>query len=680
LQNLVLRVVRLATKKDKYLESAQKFIAKGQIDRAIKDYEQVVSLDPKDIRVRQRLAELLVRVNRKEDAVGEYDAIGRFYADNAYFLKAIAVYKQIQKLDPANVSITLTLASLNEKQGLAGNALAEYDQVYSYYLRAEQYSEALNVIDKMLAVDPENLNTQLKLAETQFAAGNHPKAYADFVRLLLVLRKREDTQAFEQIAARVRSLFPDKQDFVLDFAASLIEGGNGLAALGDLQGYLAQNKADVRAWLLLASAYQVAGQLDNCLDTYRRMRGLFPHELAIDEGLIRVYLESDGLGQALDLLRERRQAFVDAGRLQFLEQSYSSALAKNPTDVRVLEGLVDTYTASGDDQKRQVAVDKLASLGQDAGLAPETEPQGGVAAEGDIQEYLPPVAEELPDLEEEQQEQAAPEPETPEEWEEELDLSFLDEAEPLAPAAVGGVDASTEEPEPCAADSAAPDLSADMPFHDDLEGAPIDFSADEDVVDADSLVLDIDEDELEAVADQLMSGEELASAAPQTHPPSEPSGPEFASAIRLEEQVDEGDAETHYSLGIAYKEMGLYDEAIAELRKAAKSNLRRCDCLLLEGICHRDKGDANMAEKVFSAGCDMPGLSREERLNFSYELAYLREALGQTEDAVRLYQQIDATDPGFRDVVERMKSLHGGDGGAEGYDLDLVELEPDESE
>ena len=89
----------MSSKKDKFLESAQKFIAKGQIDRAIRDYEQVVALDPNDIRHRQKLAELLVRANRNLEAIGEYETIGKYYADNGFYLKAIAVYKQIQKLD-----------------------------------------------------------------------------------------------------------------------------------------------------------------------------------------------------------------------------------------------------------------------------------------------------------------------------------------------------------------------------------------------------------------------------------------------------------------------------------------------------------------------------------------------------------------------------------------------------
>jgi len=65
----------LSTKKDKLLESAQRFIAKGQLDRAIKEYEQIVALESGDIRLRQKLAELLVRVNRKEEAIAEYEVL-----------------------------------------------------------------------------------------------------------------------------------------------------------------------------------------------------------------------------------------------------------------------------------------------------------------------------------------------------------------------------------------------------------------------------------------------------------------------------------------------------------------------------------------------------------------------------------------------------------------------------
>lgn len=90
----------MASNREKLLESAQKFILKGQLDRAIKDYQQVVALDPKDTRHRQRLAELLVRSGRNDEAVTEYEVIGKFYDDNGYYLKAIASTSRYRSLLP----------------------------------------------------------------------------------------------------------------------------------------------------------------------------------------------------------------------------------------------------------------------------------------------------------------------------------------------------------------------------------------------------------------------------------------------------------------------------------------------------------------------------------------------------------------------------------------------------
>jgi tetratricopeptide (TPR) repeat protein len=266
----------VSSKKDKLLESAQKFISKGQLDRAIKDYEQVVAIDPDDIRFRQRLAELLVRANRKEEAIREYEEIGRHYSNNTFFLKAIAVYKQIQKLDPANPRITITLASLNEKQGLVGNALAEYSAALNYYQKAKQLPEAISVLEQMLAADPENLNTHLKFAETYYAAGINEKAYERFCRLAHLLGRSGDESAFRQICSRICSIFPERRDFLTDLATNLIGEGHCGMVIPQLRSLAENDSENRKAWDLLAEAYRCTGEQDKLKAVLREMAGLFP--------------------------------------------------------------------------------------------------------------------------------------------------------------------------------------------------------------------------------------------------------------------------------------------------------------------------------------------------------------------------------------------------------------------
>ncbi|HEX8960313.1 MAG TPA: hypothetical protein VF775_01940, partial [Geobacteraceae bacterium] len=104
---------------------------------------------------------------------------------------------------------------------------------------------------------------------------------------------------------------------------------------------------------------------------------------------------------------------------------------------------------------------------------------------------------------------------------------------------------------------------------------------------------------------------------------------------------------------------------------------RRVDCITLQGICCRDKGDVDRAEEFFRQGCALPGLTAEEAAPLKYELAFLYEVAGRTDDALSLYREITTVTPGFRDTAEKVARLHGEEA-QEYYDLDLVELDAEE--
>ena len=137
---------------------------------------------------------------------------------------------------------------------------------------------------------------------------------------------------------------------------------------------------------------------------------------------------------------------------------------------------------------------------------------------------------------------------------------------------------------------------------------------------------------------------------------------------------DEEDTETNYNLGIAFKEMGMYDKAIAEFMAAAANPRRKVDSLTLQGVCCRDKGDAAGAEEVFRRGLALQGLAIEEYAFIKYELAILYESEGREWDALLLFREIEALCPGFRDTAEKIAGFE--EEGEDKDDLDdLVELD-----
>jgi tetratricopeptide (TPR) repeat protein len=105
----------------------------------------------------------------------------------------------------------------------------------------------------------------------------------------------------------------------------------------------------------------------------------------------------------------------------------------------------------------------------------------------------------------------------------------------------------------------------------------------------------------------------------------------LVSGVRkgLDEQLDKEDTETHYNLGIAFLEMGLFDDAITEFRAAAADPGRRLDCFALQGVCYRDKGDFRRAEDILKKGLDSASSTAAEQSPIKYELAQLYELDGR---------------------------------------------------
>jgi tetratricopeptide (TPR) repeat protein len=125
----------------------------------------------------------------------------------------------------------------------------------------------------------------------------------------------------------------------------------------------------------------------------------------------------------------------------------------------------------------------------------------------------------------------------------------------------------------------------------------------------------------------------------------------------IDENIDESDFQSHYDLGVAFKEMGLLDEAIAELQKALRApdgKLRSSEAL---GVCFVEKGAYVVAESILRRALDLPASGDQERLGILYWLGRALEEQGKRVEARDLYGRVFAVDIRFRDVGERSKAL-----------------------
>ncbi len=145
----------------------------------------------------------------------------------------------------------------------------------------------------------------------------------------------------------------------------------------------------------------------------------------------------------------------------------------------------------------------------------------------------------------------------------------------------------------------------------------------------------------------------------------EPTGDEekdFADMLKqfkrgLDENLDDEDYQSHYDLGIAFKEMGLLDEAIAEFQKALRSpdaRLRTSEAL---GSSFFDKGQFAVAEAILRRAVD--GLSGQdnEKIGLLYWLGRALEAEGRGHEARPYYERALAVDVKFMDLNDRLRAI-----------------------
>ncbi|MFB3850300.1 MAG: tetratricopeptide repeat protein [Acidobacteriota bacterium] len=125
----------------------------------------------------------------------------------------------------------------------------------------------------------------------------------------------------------------------------------------------------------------------------------------------------------------------------------------------------------------------------------------------------------------------------------------------------------------------------------------------------------------------------------------------------VEKKVAEEDYDTHYNLGIAYKEMELIDEAIGEFQIAARSPMFFADACAMLGKCFQIKGMYDLAEKWYRKGLDSRGFPEDVYNGLKYDLAELLEETDRKKEALELYKEVYASNANYREVKDKISSL-----------------------
>jgi tetratricopeptide (TPR) repeat protein len=521
----------------------------------------------------------------------------------------------------------------------------------SVYLRYGKRDNAIAHLERILAVEPEHRLALEKLGEAHADGGDESRAVEVWVRAVKLAQEDGDADAVGVLRSRIRALDEDAAEALEPRAPD--PGDAGPAPAPEPHGVLhADPDAEFAIDVELDDEIEI--DLDDAeLDDEPPPAAPLPRDTGIESGSL-----STATTQQLREDLEEADFYVQQGLLAEAEEIYKRVLAIAPNHPRALVRLGEMVAARGGDPGEVAAAAEEQPRGPAAPDELDTEDLDvsdldlDAAAESlRDPETEPAMPEPMPDGAEPAFEASAPAPAGPE--------PTLEGAAPVLDGPAPALDASASEPDDLppieSADAAAGgvDLVREIGEFDELDETAVDAADDAGAPDADGEGFDLAAELSGEFDDDWASASQSGAS----------SGDDGFAAVfdafkkGVSEALSEGDHDAHYDLGIAYKEMGLLDDAIGEFRAAMASAPRRLECLHLVGVCALEGGQPRVAVDHLEELVSAPGATESQILAGRFDLGCAWEALGDRDRARGAFESVARIDASFRDVGARLAAL-----------------------
>jgi pilus assembly protein FimV len=149
--------------RDDILGRAETYRSRGRIRKAIREYEKILAMDPRDMHVHTRVAPLYIRMGRKDRAKDSLRQVIAGYEKQGFTEKAIAMLRLALTVDRHDLAMHLHLADLHLANTHAGNARNILDAARKAFRSKKYRSEALAVEEKILRLAPDDFPTQVSI-------------------------------------------------------------------------------------------------------------------------------------------------------------------------------------------------------------------------------------------------------------------------------------------------------------------------------------------------------------------------------------------------------------------------------------------------------------------------------------------------------------------------------------
>ena len=196
--------------KEKARALAQKYVQKGQLDKAVREYERLAEETPTDIRSLLKVAELQTQLGNLETGAETYMRVAGVYVSEGFLLKAVAVYKQVLKLSSEHLDANLKLGEMYTKLNLNANAVEQYRHVCKIYEDSGRAAHCIPVLRTIVSLVPQQIVYRVKLAELCAQYGAVEEAKRELQVAAKGTKVHEQLDDFIRVSERILQLDPSQ--------------------------------------------------------------------------------------------------------------------------------------------------------------------------------------------------------------------------------------------------------------------------------------------------------------------------------------------------------------------------------------------------------------------------------------------------------------------------------------
>jgi pilus assembly protein FimV len=356
----------MAFNKNKALESALKYLNQGKVAQAISEYRQILRHDAKDQATLMTVGDLYARQGDMPNAIEYFERLAQVYLADGFNSKAIAIYKKIAKLAPSELAPLERLADLYVQQGVLSEARPLYLQIAEAHLKANRAPKAVEVLHRLLEVEPESPRVQMRLAELYNVLGQKKEAADTYLNYAVRLFERGEAGEAEKLADRAIAVDAANASAVLLKGKCLIALNSGEQAIGVLEKH-PDADAGGEVTNLIVDLELKTGQIEKASDRARNQLLRGSSHCGLLHRVADILIERGQAAQALPLLAELRDPMIEAGEQDKYVKSLSSAAERLPGNAEPLETLADFCRTTSDPFRLNSALSQLVDVYSAAG-------------------------------------------------------------------------------------------------------------------------------------------------------------------------------------------------------------------------------------------------------------------------------------------------------------------------